>query len=256
MTLCKCCAMVLTTYLVAFGWCLQTPALGGLWKASGTSAKEIPVSFEAEMTISGDFLTVKLSNTSPTGTLNPDDTLGSFYFDILRDGTRPTLAYISAAGDVYLASQQAPDVLQAAGADIQAVDTGDYSWMFKAMDAAQAPGLGFGIGTVGNSGLAPNNFSGAIVDGIDYSIYTGEITTRNLDGKLLVKDSATFTFSGLTGFTEADIQPTVLFGLGTAPDSTLPGIQTPVPGALALVMCALTGIAGWRFTRRRPGTHV
>ena len=60
---------------------------------------------------------------------------------------------------------------------------------------------------------------GNIVDGLDYSIYRGEITTSNLDGKLLRRSTATFTFTGVSGFSEADILGTTAFGLGTAPES-------------------------------------
>lgn len=199
--------------------------------ASGVSAKGVDVTFTAELTILDDELTVVLTNNSKES-LNPDDLLGSFYFDIVDDSAvRPNLVYSSAVGDVYLASKTGDEVLQA-GTDIMAVDPGDNSWMFATMDEMQNPYLGFGIGTVGNSNLSPNNFSGNIVDGVDYAIYVGDITTQNLDGKLLVKDTATFVFTGLTGFSEADIAPQFAFGLGTAPDSLI----TPEPATMVLLM--------------------
>jgi hypothetical protein len=211
--------------------------------ATGVSAKGVPVEFEAALTISGDILTVTLTNNSPVHSLNPDDVLGSYYFDILDGGNnRPALTYLSATGDVYLADMDAPDVLQAAGADVMAVAAGDDSWQFRNMDAAFSPFLGFGLGTVGNNNLSPNNFMGNIVDGIDFSISKGDITTQNLDGKRLVRDMATFTFSGLTGYTEADISSEFSFGLGTAPDSLL------VPEPATLSFLALAGLA----LRRRP----
>jgi hypothetical protein len=120
-----------------------------------------------------------------------------------------------------------------------AVSVGDNTWQFRTLDAAMSPFLGFGIGTVGNANLAPNNFQGSIVGGIDYSIYTGDITTVNLDGTLLLSETATYTFSGLTGFREADISATFAFGLGTAPDSLLIPEPTSVllltAGALPLL---------------------
>ena len=187
---------------------------------SGTSSIGTPVSFEADLTISGNTLTLQLFNNSPTNSLGANDALGSFYFDIVGPGnTRPTLTYSSAVGDVYLGSKKNPDVLQAANANLKAVNAGDDTWQFKTMSTASGPFLGFGIGTVGNSNLSSNNFMGNIVGGFDYSIYRNDVITQNLNGTLLVKNKATFAFSGLTGFTEADIAPTVAFGLGTAPDS-------------------------------------
>ena len=135
-------------------------------------------------------------------------------------------------GDVYLCSRNNPDELDEAGADIKAVEADDDSWMFAVMNETVIPYLGFGIGTVGNSSLNPNNFNGRIVGGVNYAIYKGEITTQNLNNKLLVKETATFTFSGLTGFTENDIASQYAFGLGTAPDSLL---TTPEPATLAML---------------------
>ena len=148
------------------------------WVATGTSVKGVSVAFQADLGISGDVLTVTLANTSPVATLNPDDTLGSFYFDILKPGNiRPTLTYASATGDVYLTSKSSPDTLQTPNANIKAVSNGDGSWQFKIMDSTKFPLLAFGLGTVGNADFNPNGFSGVIVGGVNYSIYRGDITT-------------------------------------------------------------------------------
>ena len=215
--------------------------------SSGISSAGVAVSFKAEMTISGDTLTLVLTNESPVNTLNPNDALGSFYWDIVNgSNARPTLTYVSGTGDVYLADKNSPDVLQTVSANLKAVASGDNTWQFKAMTPSQSPFAGFGIGTVGNSAAAPNNFNGNIVGAIDYSIYKGDVTTSNLDNKLLVKESANFVFSGLTGFTEADIKPSGAFGLGTAPDSFLTTI-VPEPSSIVLGV----GFAGFAFGRRR-----
>jgi hypothetical protein len=208
------------------------------FEASGVSAKGVDVTFEAALTISGDTLTVVLTNDSPVDSLNPDDLLGSFYFDILNGSAmRPVLTYASAAGDTYTVVKNGPDTLLEAGADLQAFAKNDNSWQFKTFDAALNPFLGFGIGTVGNSNLFPNGFDGDVVDGSDFAIYKGEVTTQALVNKQpLVKETATFTFTGLTGFTEADIAPAFAFGLGTAPDSLL------IPEPTTLVLLGLGGL--------------
>jgi hypothetical protein len=219
----------------------------------GTSAKGEAVSFQADLTISGDNLQIVLRNNS-TQSLNPDDLLTSFYFDIQDGlGNRPTLSYASASGDVYLADQASADTLQTAGADLQALVSGDNTWQFRDIFTLQ-PGtevLAFGIGTAGNNSLTPNNFQGNVVDGIDYGIYAGDITTQNLDGILLVRGPATFNFTGVSGFTEDDISREALFGLGTQPDST--GF-VPEPGSFAMLALGLMGL-GLHGRRRRDHTR-
>lgn len=216
-----------------------------IFNADGISAKNVPVSFRAELTIVEDTLTVSLFNTSTVPSANPDDTLSSFFFDILDGGNnRPLLTYVSALGDVYLTNKASPDALQTANANLKAVNVGDNTWQFRALDVSASPFLGFGVGTVGNNNLPPNNFNGNIVDGMDYAIYAGDVSTQNLDNRLLVKSSITFTFSGLTGYTEANINRAVVFGLGTKPDSL---IRTPEPGTILLLASSALGLL-----RRKP----
>ncbi|MCE5325018.1 MAG: PEP-CTERM sorting domain-containing protein [Planctomycetaceae bacterium] len=192
--------------------------------ASGYSATGDEVAFTAEVSISGDILTLQLSNNSPVASNSRDDVLSSFYFDILNSaGLRPSLNYVSATGDVWYTSRSYTDWLWRDDANLKAVKSNDSTWQFKAMNAALAPYYGFGIGTVGNSDLDGNNFSGNVVGGVDYSIYAGEVTTQSLNGLLLIKGTATFTFSGATGFSESDIANSAVFGMGTAPDGLITG---------------------------------
>lgn len=199
-------------------------------KAMGTSINGIPVTCEAHLMIVGDLLTVVFYNTSPVHTQNPSDLCTSYYFDIYNGANvRPVLVYQSATGDVWRAHRYSADTLETIDANLKAVVPNDDTWQFKNMDADFLPFLGFGVGTVGNSDLKPNNFNGNIVGNMNYALYAGDATTQNLDDRPLVKDHITFTFTGVTGFTENDIRPNFAIGLGTSPDSFL----VPEPAAIA-----------------------
>ncbi len=231
---------------------------------SGPSGTGTAVRVEAEMSIEGDILTVKLSNTSmtlptPSPSDSPDDVLGSFYFNLVdSSGHHPTLSYLNATatGGVYQTSQMAADTLTF----FTASRTGDglvtYStnpnkvkpdgWEFKqGFNEAQAPYLPFGLGTIGNNLLSPNNFNGNLVDGLQYSIYAGDVTTANLAEMYLIKEIATFTFAGASGFT---IGPEVVFGLGTAPDAWHTAQVVPLPAAVLLGMLGM-GVAGMKLRK-------
>ncbi len=220
-----------------------------------TPDTNVDVRFTAELTISGDDLTIVLTNDSlnhengPSSTLNPNDLLTSFYFDIFDGVGRPTLTYTEAFGDVCLTDNNAADDCSVTTneADLRAFVAGDDTWQFKSGLSLQlgTETLTFGIGTAGNNSLTPDGFNGNIVDGLDYGIYAGDITTNNLDGTLLVKEVATYKFTGVSGFTEDDIVDEVVFGLGTQPDST--GL-VPEPSTGVLLGLGLAGLA-WR--RRR-----
>jgi hypothetical protein len=225
----------------------------------GTSNIPVDVRFTADLSISGDILTLVLTNDSlnhingPSSSLNPNDLLSSFYFDVFNGVSRPTLTYTSAVGNVCLTDSGAADDCSVTTneADLRAFIAGDNTWQFKTFPVATAlsPGtddLTFGVGTAGNSSLSPNGFNGNIVDGFDYALYAGDATTANINNKLLTTGSITFTWSGATGFTDADISPEGLFGMGTQPDST--GF-VPEPGTGLLLGAGLLGLA--RYGRKK-----
>lgn len=239
-----------------------------VFPASGTSSSGHPVSFEASLEISGNTLTLELKNTSPGNSIDASDVLSSFYFDITNGTSRPSLTLQSGSGFVYQVRRNTGDLpyfytpqtfTQVGGipSDLVAVVAGDKSWQFRGMNTAAAPQLGFGIGTVGNSGLSPNGFTPAVVGPpgnamIDFAIFKGgDIDPVGvLDNRYLVRNLATFVFAGVGGYSEAEIVDRVVFGLGTAPDSTIT-VSVPEPAALAggAVAAMLMG-GSWWATRR------
>ena len=210
----------------------------------------VDVRFEADLSIVGDTLTLILTNDSmnhvngPSPSLNPNDVLTSFYFDVFDGVNRPTLVYTGASGDVCLTDMNAADDCSVTTneADLRAFVAGDRTWQFKDTFALVfgSDTLTFGVGTAGNNSLSPNGFMGNIVDGFDYGIYAGDVTTSNLDGDLLTTGSITYTWSGATGYDDADIADEVVFGLGTQPDST--GF-VPEPSTGLLLGAGLLGMA-------------
>ena len=230
-------------------------------QASGTSAAGNPVSFMATFTTSGSTLALTLVNTSLVPTTASADVLSSFYFDVLQDGVRPTtLTYAAAAGQVYEVRRNAPDSyvpgsLPGGATDLRALTKGAGTWQFRTMNPGFEPGLGFGIGTVGNSALSPNNFDPKFVDQADYTIYsTGTRSdidpVGNLAGRLLVRGTASFQFTGLNPTRPVEIVDKFAFGLGTSPDSII--LAVPEPTAAAFVVSGLLAALLTRLIRRWP----
>ena len=220
--------------------------------ASGFSATNTAVAFQADFSISGNYLYLTLSNNSPVASDSKDDVLSSFYFDILNENNlRPSLIYTAATGDVYHTLKSISDTHTGNISLLEPSISINGGWAFlNNLNENLKPYLHFGLGTVGNNTgtntLAPNNFPGNIVRGINYSIYHGEVTTQSLDDLDMVRNSATFTFSGIAGFDENDILRSVFFGLGTGPDSNL----TPVPEPATMLLVG-TGLIGLVAARRR-----
>jgi hypothetical protein len=214
------------------------------------------ISVSADLSISGDTLTVQLSNVSLQPTADPTGALTSFYFDIAG---APTLTYLSATGDVYLTFKSDQDVLQsfdtfrANNTPLGFIGDGrtNYGqghpdgWQFKT-----AASFDYGIGTAGNSALpvTGDRFHGNDVDGLDFAIITNDdVTTQNLAERYLVRETATFEFGLPTGssYSNADLGDQVAFGFGTAPDNF---VVTPLPGAVLLGFMGLS-VAGLKLRR-------
>lgn len=185
-------------------------------------------------------LKLLLENTSATPTLAPSELLTSLYFNVLSGtvtGSSAPLRYQSATGQVYLTDKNKVDDAvtyappppkngtvstppRPTPSNLKAVNSGDNTWQFRSgmsLVASQPP-LAFGVGTVGNNSLAPHNFNGGIVDGFDFGLYVGDVTTQNLNNTLLVKNSAQFEFAGFGGFKLSQVSPHVVFGFGTNPE--------------------------------------
>ncbi len=209
----------------------------------------IDVRFTADLSITGDILTLVLTNDSlnhangASPSLNPNDLLSSFYFDVFNGVSRPTLTYASASGDVCLTDKDAADDCSVVDkeADLRAFAPNDNTWAFRDDTTLSfgADTLTFAVGTVGNNSFGTNGFNGNVVDGFDYALYAGDATTANLNNDLFITGSITFTWSGATGFTDADIANEAVFGLGTQPDSF--GF-VPEPGTGLLLATGLLGL--------------
>ncbi len=212
------------------------------------------ISVKADLSISGDTLTVQLSNVSSQPTADPSGALTSFYFNIAG---APTLAYQSATGNAYLTHKDTVDELQSfttfranspdggTAGDLRtnyASPPHADGWQFKTMASYD-----YGIGTAGNGDLpvVGDRFNGNYVNGLDFAIIADDdVTTQNLAEKYLVRETATFTF-GLPSFDydNADLGPIVAFGFGTAPDNL---VHTPLPGAVLLGFMGLS-VAGLKL---------
>ncbi len=235
---------------------------------SGTSAAGRAVSFTAALSFAGDELTILLSNDSPVESKAAADVLSSFYFDIRRGTARPPLVLAEAGGFVFRVLAGKSDepeyytpqrFVTEAGrlSDLVARDRGDATWLFREMDADQDPFLGFGLGTVGNSGLAPNSFDPHIVGPpgktmINFSIFAGDDLdpVGVLNDTHLVHQAIEFRFTGAAGYGERDVVDLFTFGMGTGPDSVIT-VSLPEPGGLALSGIGMLALTLSLIHRRR-----
>jgi len=255
----------ITPCLVAVAVTLSQPAAATVVVlATGTSAGGRAVTFSASMTLDDDDLILRLANVSALASRSADEVLSSFYFDVTRNGTRPPLSLVEAAGYVVRVRSCLPDVpeyytpqtyVSGSGrlSDLVARNPGDASWLGRAMTPQDPPFLGFGVGTVGNSRLSPNNFNPHVVGPpgkhmIDFAIATvGDLEPVGvLDGAHLVAGDAWFRFTGARGYAESDIVDLYAFGLGTGPDSLMT-ISMPEPAGFVLVALGSLLVAGWRL---------
>lgn len=209
------------------------------------------------------------------------DVLASFYFNLADPltGIRPTLTYVSGTGQAFEVhdgpandtpvswSPQIWTVGSTAASNLVAVNNFDEGWQFKTIIPPPTyPGLGFGIGTVGNSNIADfipgatGSFDGRVVSGRSpgsminlgiYSVGSGtDIAPQGvLDDARLIRTEAVFRFSANTSLASVNqnwVQGNVTFGFGTGPDLVL----LPEPGTLPMMATAGAAALGWLVSRR------
>jgi len=267
---------------------------------AGTSAAGTPLLVSAKLETAadagGDNKALRITLRSfGAPTKAKADVLSSFYFNIAdpNDGVRPTLTYVSGSGQAFEVLTSGPDkavswspnlltssgtwTTSGAGANklsnLVAVKDYNEGWQFKTLSPPPAyPGLGFGIGTVGNSQIgdfipgATEGFDGKVVRGTDpasminlgiYSTGTGTdiVPDGGLNGARLVRTEAVFQFTSsknLDSLTQTWVQGNVTFGFGTGPDSVL----LPEPGGVAIAAIGCLLAVGWRYPRTRgAGRH-
>lgn len=259
---------------------------------SGVSADGTPLTVSATLATAADAggpataLKITLRNFGAPSRY-ASDILSSFYFNLAdpSDGIRPTLTYVSGSGTAWEVHAGAANdtpiswMPQAwtpgstTPSDLVAKNDFDEGWQFKTLSPPPAyPGLGFGIGTVGNSNIgtiipgATGTFDGKVVSGaapgsmINLGIYSvgGGVDIDPvglLKNARLVRTEAVFMFSAdkdLSSLTDTWVQGNVTFGFGTGPDTVL----LPEPGTLPMLASAGVVALGWiaRLRKRQAAT--
>jgi len=183
--------------------------------------------------LSGNTLTVTLTNTSSADVLVPTDVLTGLFFDATH-GVTPVSANLNGSS-VYYGTL---------------TNVGD-GWGYGSGLSAQ--GKNSAISATGAvNGLGHSNFSGANnhLDGLDYGLLSKGDNTNTGNGGLhgpLILDSAQFVLTTANGFTLNELGNTVVFQYGTAlTDRHYNGTLQPVPEppVTALLSCSVLLFGG------------
>ena len=195
-------------------------------------------SASAVFSISGDVLTVVLTNTTAPRTTAQGNALTGVVFDI--DGNGPVLNFTSIA-----------------------LTSGSEIWTSKTAHNTVNPLAGSWTSVLGSSplaeyGVATSGFNGAFNGGSislgNASPNYGIVAAGTFDGSNVsfggsqfpfIQNSLTLTFSGASGLSESAIA-NVKFLFGTDGTGVVGGNLIPAPGALALL-----GLGGITLRRRR-----
>jgi hypothetical protein len=225
------------------------PCKAGSFTGSGINAETgDSVAASALFEISGDTLTITLTNTTLGGTLLRGDVLTGLVWDI--SGATPVLAF--------------PTTALTAGSDIFTDKTtsntsdpvnGSWTNVLGATPISQ-----YGVATTGFSG-AFNAGTITLGSGIDYGIVSngtfpappGSGTSGSFNlGFPLIQDTLTFTLTGISGVSQSQIT-NVKFLFGTSGEGIVTGTAVPEPSTIVLALAALVplGVIQLHRARRR-----
>lgn len=211
----------------------------------------------AEFTVSGNTLTVVLTNTSTADVSVPADLLTAVFFDIAGYPPAtfsPVSALLSGGSAVYFG----PDGSGNVGGE----------WAFGSGFSGAPDDATLGISSAGFGLFGSANFNGPnlagpnAVNGPNYGLLSaGDNTTTGnamVTGAVpLIKNQVTFTLTGSVPFSENDIS-NVSFQYGTSlSEPNIPSDgnppHVPEPSTMLLLGLALSGTSGIGFLRGRRG---
>jgi len=217
------------------------------------------LSASTDFTVSGNTLTVVLTNTSTNDVLIPSEVLTAVFFDISGFGgtLTPVSAMLSGGSTVYFGTENGGNV------------GGEWAYGSSLSGAPHGSTMGIssaGFGLFGDGTFNGPNLGGPdAVDGLQYGITSAgdDSTTGNAavtGSNELIHNQVIFTLTSSTPFLESAIN-NVSFQYGTALDETncQPGDHPtiPEPSTMLLLGLALSGSGGVGFfRRRRKGTGI
>lgn len=225
---------------IAAGFAIASSAVASVTFTGSGINPEVGVnaSGSAKFTISGDILTLVLTNTTAPRSTAQGAAMTGVTFNFSSGSTSLTLTSTAlTAGSTYWTSKTtnvAPPSL--AG-----------SWTSAVVSNAQHQ---YGVATTGFNGW----FNGGSISLGNAAPNYGIVAAGTFDGTNVsfggsqypfVQNSVTFTFSGVSGFTEAQITNVKLL-FGTDGTGVIESVKVPTPGSLALI-----GLGGLVAMRRR-----
>jgi hypothetical protein len=219
-------AKVATALAVLAGLTLANPSQAGM-VFSGSSGN---LSATANFSLTGNTLTVTLTNTSTADTTVPTDLLTGVFFNTTHTLT-PVSASLNGSTVFYGSITNAGD-----------------GWGYAS--GVSANGKNSAISASGAvSGLGHSNFSGANnqLQGVDYGILSaGDNSATGNTGLTghgpLIKNSVQFTLTAATGFSLSELGSSVVFQYGTALTETHFTATPDVTAAPAPSSAILLGI--------------
>lgn len=239
-----------------------------IFSGTGTGPDGQPLAASAGFTISGDTLSIVLSNIAPSHASGVQDVPGSTLTGIFFDLTgNPSLTTVSALIPVGSSLIQTATCNPGACAGATNVG-GEFSYFFSgagyssrgsAHQSIAASGYLQGNASSGNFN-GPNLNNPVALGGVDFGLISaaaGFNPNGGLSGVPLIQDSAVFTLTGVAGLTTSNIF-NVWFQYGTSLSEasicatcTPPKVSLPEPNMLFLIVLGTAMMIMFRLSVRR-----